>query len=304
MSTPFDVVNNVLPYIKALVAWNLSDKGLSQRQVAKTLYVSQALISKYLSKNRNYYLIRLKELGLDEAEVKDVIEVVTNYIVGRRLGDATSYLTIFLLTKLKDGKLCNAHRKLVRGLSNCNICYYLTPGVNDEIIQRVKYALETLETMRDAHTLVPEVGMNIVEARPNAKTIYEVAGIPGRIVKVFNTVKAVSQPTYGSSRFMASVLLEVMKYFPNIKSAANIRYSKELENSLSKLNLNTVRLDPYENRTIETVIELISRELRKLKSYPDAIIDLGPPGFEHLIYLFAEDSLKLLEKIRLIVSTT
>ncbi|MCS7108027.1 MAG: thiamine-phosphate synthase family protein [Sulfolobales archaeon] len=303
MSTPFDVVNSVLPYIKALFAWSLSNKGLSQRQVAKALCVSQALISKYLSKEQHYYMSKLKELGLDEAEVKDVIEVVSNYIIGRRLGDATSYLTIFLLTKLKDGKLCNAHRRLVRGLENCNICYYLTPGVSDEVVQRVKYALENLETMRDVMVLVPEVGMNIVEARPNAKTIFEVVGIPGRIVKVFNTVKAVSQPTYGSSRFMATILLEVMKYFPNIRSAANIKYSKELENSLNKLKMNVVRIGPYEYRTLETIVELVSKELRKLKSSPDAVIDLGPPGFEHLIYLFAEDSLKLLEKFRLIVST-
>lgn len=303
MSTPFDVVNSVLPYIKALFAWNLNNKGLSQRQVAKALCVSQALISKYLSKEQHYYMSKLKELGLDEAEVKDVIEVVSNYIIGRRLGDATSYLTIFLLTKLKDGKLCNAHRRLVRGLENCNICYYLTPGVTDEVVQRVKYALENLETMRDVMVLVPEVGMNIVEARPNAKTIFEVVGIPGRIVKVFNTVKAVSQPTYGSSRFMATILLEVMKYFPNIRSAANIKYSKELENSLNKLKMNVVRIGPYEYRTLETIVELVSKELRKLKSSPDAVIDLGPPGFEHLIYLFAEDSLKLLEKFRLIAST-
>lgn len=302
MSTPFDVVSSVLPYIKALLAWSLNDKGLSQRQAAKALHVSQALISKYLSKEPYHYLLKLKELGLDEGEVKEVIEVVTNYLVGRRLGDAASYLTIFLLTKLRDGRLCNAHRKLVRGLVNCNICYYLTPNLSDEVVQRVKYALENIEMIRNIRMLVPEVGMNIVEARPNAKTTFEVVGIPGRIVKVFNTVKAVSQPTYGSSRFMATLLLEVMKYFPNIRSAANIKHSNELEKSLARLKMSMVKIGPYEYRTLDTVIELVSRELRRLKSSPDAIIDLGPPGFEHLIYLLAEDSLKLLEKLRLVAS--
>ncbi|MEM1601011.1 MAG: thiamine-phosphate synthase family protein [Sulfolobales archaeon] len=302
MSTPFDIVNNVLPYIKALIAWNLSNRGLSQRQIAKSLYVSQALISKYLSKPPQYYISKLKWLGLNEDEVNNVVEVVTNYIVGRRPHDATSYLTIFLLTKLKDGRLCKAHKLLIQGLANCNICYYLTPGVSDEIIQRVKYVLENLEAIRNVGALVPEVGMNIVEARPNARSTSEVVGIPGRVVKVFNTIKAVSEPTYGSSRFMASVLLEVMKYFPNIKSAANIKYSKEIEDSIRKLKLNTTTIGPYENRSIETVVTLISNELKKMKTPPDAIIDLGPPGFEHLIYILAEDSIKLLEKLRLITS--
>ncbi len=302
MSTPFDVVSTILPYIRALVAWSLNSRGLSQRQIAKVLYVSQALISKYLSKTPQYYVGKLKGLGFDEDEVSNVVEVVANYTVGRRLDDATSYLTIFMLSKLRDGRLCRAHKILVRGLSNCNICYYLTPGVRDEVVQRVKYVLENLEIMQNMQALVPEVGMNIVEARYNAKSVSEVVGIPGRIVKVFNTVKAVSEPTYGSSRFMASVLLEVMKYFPNIRSAVNIKYSKETEDILRKLKLNVVSIGSYKNRSVETVVTLISNKLKKIKTYPDAIIDLGPPGFEHLIYVFAEDSIKLLERLRLILS--
>ncbi len=303
MSTPFDAVNSVLPYIKGLVAWNLSGRGLSQRQIARALYVSQALVSKYLSKPPQYYISKLRGLGIDEGEVESVAEVVANYILGKRLGDATSYLTIFLLTKLKEGRLCKAHRTLVRGLGNCNICHYLTPGVSDEIVQRVKYVLENLEVMQNVQMLVPEVGMNIVEARPNARSISEVVGIPGRVVKVFNTVRAVSEPTYGSSKFMASLLLEVMKYFPNIRSAANIKYSKEIEDRIRKLKLNVVTIGPYESRSLETVLSLVSNELSRLKICPDAIIDLGPPGLEHLIYLLAEDSLKLLEKFRLLTST-
>mgnify|MGYP001626166792 CR=1 FL=1 len=297
MSTPFDIVDYILPDIKALISWNLAKKGVGQRQIARALSTSQALISKYLSKDPGYYLEKLSKLGIDISELNTIIEVITTYIIKGRLNDAISYLTIYLLTLLKGRKLCNAHKLIARSLSDCNVCDYIIHAYSDELVERVKYVTWVLETLPDAELLVPEIGMNVVEARPNAKTVYDVVGIPGRIVKVFNKVKAVSQPTYGGSRFMASLILEVMKYFPHIRSAVNIKYSEEAEDALMKLNFNVTKLKHYETRSLNTILSLISNELMRASTAPDAIIDLGPPGFEHLIYVLAEDSLKLVNKL-------
>lgn len=302
MSTPFDVINYILPDIKALISWNLVKKGVGQRQIARALSTSQALISKYVSKDPAYYLEKLNKLGIDINELNTVIEVITTYIINDRLNDAISYLTIFLLTLLKGRKLCNAHKLIARGLHDCNVCDYIIYTYSDELIERVKYATWVLEALPDIELLVPEVGMNVVEARPNAKTVYDVVGIPGRIVKVFNKVKAVSQPTYGGSRFMASLILEIMKYFPHIKSAMNIKYSEEAEEVLMRLNFNVIKLKQYETRSLNTILNLISNELMRTSTAPDAIIDLGPPGFEHLIYILAEDSLKLINKLNNLVN--
>jgi predicted fused transcriptional regulator/phosphomethylpyrimidine kinase/predicted transcriptional regulator len=301
--TPFDVVNEILPHIKALIVWNLSNRGFSQRQIARAMFVSQALISKYLAKEPQYYVNKLKSLGFDEPELSSVVEIVTTYIRDGRLNDASFYLTTFLLSKLRDGKLCRIHRSLTHGLLNCSICQQLIFEVADELVQKVKYVLEKLELIPNIQVLVPEIGMNLVEARPNAKTVFEVVGIPGRIVKVFNTIRAVSQPTYGGSRFLSMILLEVMRKFPQVRSAANIKYLESVEKQLRKLNSNIVTIGPYESRSLDIVIKLISKELNSIKTPPDAIIDLGPPGFEHLIYIFAEDSIKLLEKLKLLATS-
>jgi len=301
--TPLELICAVLPYFKALVAWSLRNRGLGQRTIARALNTSQALISKYLSRPREYYLTLLRDSGFSEEEVGGVVEAVTNYLIKGRAGDAMLFLTTYFLTELRNGRFCQLHRSQVRGLGECSICSYLAVRAGDEVIQRVEDAVKILESLPNIYMVVPEVGMNVVEARAGASSVHEVVGVPGRIVRVFNKVKAVSTPCYGGSRFMATLLLNVMKYFPNVRSAANIRYSKEVENILSKLNLHTLIIGPYEIRTLDGVVSLVNKALATSDKAPDAIIDLGPPGFEHLIYLFAEDSYRLVSKIALIINS-
>lgn len=302
MSTPFDVVNRILPHIKALIAWDLIKKGLGQRRVARALGTSQALISKYISRAPQYYLDELDRLGIRDEELRSMIEVVSNYIVSGRIDDSRSYLTVYIFTLLRSGKLCKAHRLVSKGLDSCRVCEYMMVGLEDEVVARVKYAVKVIESIPDIELIVPEIGMNVVEAKPNAQSVYEVVGIPGRIIKVNDRVRAVSQPTYGGSRFMASLILKVMKYFPNTRSAINIRYLALLEDMLKGASLRVTRVGPYESRSLNTVLELIERNLSVSPNVPDAIVDVGPPGFEHLIYVLAEDSVKLADKISMLMN--
>ena len=65
-------------------------------------------------------------------------------------------------------------------------------------------------------------------AKEDAITINDVAGVPGRITTVNGKAKAFMKPDWGASSHMARLILEVMKYDPERRSAINLRYHPSL----------------------------------------------------------------------------
>ena len=68
-------------------------------------------------------------------------------------------------------------------------------------------------------------------ARKNAQTLKDVAGIPGRVTIVNGMPKAVARPDYGVSSHMARLVISIMKYDPDKRSALNIKYHPNIVES-------------------------------------------------------------------------
>ena len=76
--------------------------------------------------------------------------------------------------------------------------------------------------------VIPEVQSNLVFALPDARSLEDVAAVPGRIVRVGDRVGILCEPAFGASRHIAKIVLTAMRFDPEIRSAMNIRFSEDV----------------------------------------------------------------------------
>jgi len=171
-----------------------------------------------------------------------------------------------------------------------------------EVINALKRTKEKLEKLNPVD-LIPEVQMNICYAIPGARGIEDVCGYPGRISRHRDKIVIKSDPEFGASSHVARTLISFMKFYPQMRSCANIRFKEEfLENSrkngLKDLSFDR-RVEPEEIKKSEgkSLDYLVEEVLKKAEFMPDIIHDRGDFGKEPMIRLFARDPFELLQKM-------
>ncbi|MCL7384130.1 MAG: hypothetical protein LZ167_06490 [Thaumarchaeota archaeon] len=289
-----------LPAIRGLVAYELYSTGYSQLKIASILGLSQSAISQILSKPKDTYVKSLVDMGLSVDEITSLTKLITRDIPHDPVR-ATLTLYSFWLDSLSRGVFCNYHREMYPQLSTCEICLKkieLQDTERAQVLARLERAVKMIEEARYFVNVMPQVAVNIVESVKDAKTIEDIAGIPGRIVVLRDRPKAVSRPEFGGSRHLARVLLTVKKYSHNVNSVINLKFDEVVEEAVRSLGL---RYSETEKNIIvgrdmeELVIESISEEFKKAGSL-DVVFDRGGYGLEPNTYVFGEDSMKVVEK--------
>ena len=168
-------------------------------------------------------------------------------------------------------------------------------------ISDVQKGLEILQNSEYMAELIPEVRSNLVMARENAETVDDVVGVPGRITTVNGGVRALMGPEWGASSHMARLILEVMKYDPQRRSAINLRYNTDIIEICEKLGLKVSfynRLEePDEIRDIEgkTVSWGVEQAIKRVGEVPDIIYHTGDWGKEPIITLIGNDAVEVAE---------
>jgi len=163
-------------------------------------------------------------------------------------------------------------------------------------IQNLENAVKILENSDEFGKLIPEVRSNIVMAKKDAKTVNDVAGIPGRITTVNNQPKVFSQPDFGASSHMARLVLNIMKHDPKKRSALNLIYNEELIKICSKLGLKVSYYDrrdePEEIRKKEggTIPWGVKTAINRIGNVPDVIYHTGDWGKEPSMVLIGKDA--------------
>ncbi len=197
---------------------------------------------------------------------------------------------------------------LVIGKGNYNLNHLGILQRNSEkynIIHELKIAFEKLRH-ENIGELIPEVQSNLVFAMDGATNAEEVAGFPGRIVRLDNSIAYVRSPEFGKKGHMSSAILAVMHFFPFLRSSMNIKYSPEIIKICGKngfIIYNFERKDePEENKDVEgkTLNWGIKQAIEKAHNAPDIIYDTGGHCKEPIIRVIGNDPDEVVKKIILI----
>lgn len=119
--------------------------------------------------------------------------------------------------------------KLGRGLLVTNPISGLYQNANRySILKQLQVTIHNIQDLNNFGKLIPETQSNLVFALPDAKTILDVAGVKGRIIKIDNTARPVSDIEFGASKHVASAVLSFMTVDRSIRSGMNIKYDKKI----------------------------------------------------------------------------
>ncbi len=169
-------------------------------------------------------------------------------------------------------------------------------------IENVEKAVELIEKLDGAGKLSPESMINIAEAIPYAQEIQDVIGIPGRIVRIGNKLKASSCPRPGGSKHVANAVLTISSINPSIRAAMNIAYSEkiiELAKSLGmKISSYTRAEEPEEIKKREgmTIKWGVKKAYENTGEITDLIYHTGDWGKEPMILITGKNAVEVVEK--------
>ena len=188
--------------------------------------------------------------------------------------------------------------------------WVIIPSEKQAIMESLIEGVRMLESNTATAYLIPEVQTDIVMAlpAPYCRSTKDIAGIPGRIVRIEGRVKASSPPMFGASSHMARVVLKVMEYDTNMRAAANIRYTEPLIKIAKELGYVAVfydrRKEPKELKEIEgaTLPWVVESAIKSLGRVPDLVYDRGDIGKEAMIRVLGTDAVDVAGKILKIAS--
>jgi len=298
------MVKSFLPGVRGLVAHELAEKkGLSQGRIAATLGVTQASVSQYLAKEPEFHMRRVLELGVDESEVDKYVTLLCEDLLKSQV-DAIYTLHSIWKGLLARGVICAAHKREAPIIGDCDACMRLFGAVQIDssravVLEELRRAVEVIEASPSFTWVMPEVSVNLVMALEGAKTESDVAGIPGRIVRVRGGARAAMPPEFAASHHMARILLTAMRFNPNIRAAIDIRFDERVEDVLREMRIQYARIARARKEaevSDEVVVSAFRQTLAKLRMVPQAVIHEGSRGLEPITYLFAKDARAVAEQ--------
>ena len=169
-------------------------------------------------------------------------------------------------------------------------------------------AINKFIKLKNISQRIPECQTNFVFSKNSPKSIKDVLGISGRIVKTGNSVTRVGSLEYGGSKHVAAAILAVNKKFSHFRSAINLKLQKE---TITKLEKNGFTVKNYDrskepklvkNKEGSSIKWGITSVLKDSKEPPDAIYHKGDFGKEPMIIIFGETPNSVVEKISKIFS--
>ena len=174
-------------------------------------------------------------------------------------------------------------------------------------LEVLRKAIRKVEESELIHEAIPECQSNLVMASEFAEDLEDVAGIPGRIVRVFDRAKPAGCPWFAASSHVARAVLTAMKHDRSIRAAMNIRFSEELVKAAEELGFSVSfydrREEPEEIKRIEggTVPWGTETAIKRVGRVPDVLYHRGDWGKEPMIIVFGRDAVEVVEKAEKII---
>lgn len=203
--------------------------------------------------------------------------------------------------------------KLGRGEGPPNLlARYFRVQEERKTLEELSRSAARLLGIPDLFRLIPEVRMNLALALPWAESVDDVAAFSGRITcSRSGRVMIPGCPEFGASSHMAKVVLAAARYRPDIRSAANIRFSQDTVKAVQKAGLTLAWFDRAGEPDSVKQREGSSLEWGTSRAFAeaidprqvDAVADRGEPGKEPMIRVLGKDSLEVADRLRRIAES-
>lgn len=171
----------------------------------------------------------------------------------------------------------------------------------------LEHAINEFQNLDHVDLLIPECQTNFVIAKPHAKSINDVIGVTGRIVKAGNKIIIAGNLEYGGSKHVASAVLAMQKKFPQVRSALNIKYNEKIIEKFKKAKKTIVSYDREKEpariklKENSSVFWGVREAIKKITIQPDVVYHTGDFGKEPMIIVFGKSPTEVVEKISVIL---
>ncbi|UCG01765.1 MAG: hypothetical protein JSW11_19425 [Candidatus Heimdallarchaeota archaeon] len=289
------VPSSFLTPLRRALAQELARLGYVQIEIAKILGVSQPVVSSYL-----------KDLKISSTSItsRPAFEELVSGLVMRIKSESTAPIDLMEVICQEcqqfrtAGPLCDVHRKKtsMNFPPDCNICFP-TSELSEVFNQKLQATRELYEaaqklvvTEEKFGDFIPEIGCQFVSMIENNEQLADIAGFPGRIVKVKGKGNIIASPEFQQGATLAQILIHFRKNGSPYRSVISLRNTKEILETIAseKTVIETKEADKDWKKTLES----LSSEKVKVV---DAIADAGGVGFEAILYLFGRNPSEIAE---------
>ncbi|MGY5857838.1 MAG: thiamine-phosphate synthase family protein [Candidatus Thorarchaeota archaeon] len=300
MRPPCEIVQrDFLRAVRTFVARGLSERGYSQTDIASQMDLTQAAVSKYLSQP----IAKTRLAGEIDVLTQKLIKLITS-------GDADADTLVreicsSCMHSRVGSTLCEMHQRKVPSLkaANCQICAQLLGGRDTELSKRaiiigdVLDALRVLEASESFVDVVPQIRANIVSCDDTAKSIKDVAGVPGRITVIDGRARALVSPQFGASSHTSELLLKAKELWTGVRSCLYISGRASVVTIAKKIGFRVVELTESESTSMKIIGALeSSKKIPGPRTVYPAIHAPGGFGVEPILYVFGPTPKALSEK--------
>lgn len=287
-------VDQFVPTVRSMLAERLHEQGMTQREVAAAIGVSQSSVSKYVQGD-----VRRREEVLTHDRVRAVVDEIADGLASGRMEPVGALIELEVLIRELEAPgelLAMMHEEAVPSLKGMDAPVRIhdpdSPLRARERVRRsLRRGLARLEGSSAFPALIPQVGSNLVECLPDATAIEDVAAVPGRIFPVAGEVAIPDDPAFGQSQHVAGVLLAAREGGSEACAAINVIYEEALLEALDRTGHTIVEIDG--NRELrETVPDVIATE-----TDATVIAQTGGFGIEPVIYVLGSDATAVVEAV-------
>jgi predicted fused transcriptional regulator/phosphomethylpyrimidine kinase/predicted transcriptional regulator len=273
-----------------MLAAALAKRGFPQREIADRLGVSQAAVSQYLSGESNG-----EERFAEHPRMQETVERIAQGFATGEMDDYEALAELLELVRAFEdrGPICAVHEAEMPALDGmgCDLCVRgRDRGVQRErdVLSNVRRAVRRFENAPGVAAHVPNVGTNVVMALPDATDETDVAAVPGRLHAMRGGINVPSDPEFGASHHVATMVLTASAAESSIRGAVNLATSDALLDAVPA-TLDTLTFDAaYENR---------KPRLRDLfqEGVPRVVYHEGAFGIEPITYVLDESAVAAVE---------
>ena len=270
-----------------------------QRMGAKNIVITGIKIKNkkisdfVLEKNKKYYITdkEISKINRGSGCIHSA-SVLYSIVKNKNIKKALEFAKKNTFNSIKNSK------KIGKGIAITNM------EESNEI--KLLNSINEFTKIKNIYKNIPECQTNFVYSKQKPKSIKEILGISGRIVKSGEEVIVAGDLVYGGSKHVATALLTVNKKYSKIQSAINVKYKNDTISKIKKLKLTTYDYDRnHEPKNVKnggsTIEWGIKNAIKNSTKPPDIIYHKGDFGKEPMIIVFAETPDIVIKKILKII---